>query len=153
MFYIVKHIEKGVFCRHKEACSAGRAAHAASGGGYASEFRDRGIQTYYVGTRDAKAQLTISTSGKASCTGTAKPEASTSKVSITVKLRQKKDDGAWALIGRWTDSGSGKDGVEIRETMPVERGYSYQVVMTGTVRDAAGKVLDNISEKSSVRRY
>ncbi|MEA5069042.1 MAG: hypothetical protein VB067_08655, partial [Christensenellaceae bacterium] len=48
--------------------------------GYASEFRDRGIQTYYVGTRDTKAQLTISTSGKASCTGTAKPEASTSKV-------------------------------------------------------------------------
>ena len=121
--------------------------------GYASEFWDRGIQTYYVGTRDAKAQLTISTSGKASCTGTAKPEASTSKVSITVKLRQKKEDGAWAVIGRWTDSGSGKNGVEIRETMPVERGYSYQVVMTGTVRDAAGKVLDNISEKSSVKRY
>lgn len=121
--------------------------------GYASEFRDHGKELFYVGVADAKATLTIGSGGKSASTGFARPTASGSKVSITVKLRQKKEDGAWAVIGRWTDSGSGKNGVEIRETMPVERGYAYQVVMTGTVRDAAGKVLDNISEKSSVRRY
>ena len=121
--------------------------------GYALEFQDSGIQPFYVGTATAKAQLTISTSGKASCVGVVKPEASTSKASITVKLRQRKDGGAWATIGQWTDSGSGKDGAEVSQSMTVSSGYSYQVVMTGTVKDAAGKVLDNISEKSAVKRY
>ena len=81
VFYIVKHIEKGVFVdMRKFVWLFALLMLFSATAGYASEFWDRGIQTYYVGTRDAKAQLTISTSGKANCTGTAKPEASTSKV-------------------------------------------------------------------------
>ncbi|MGJ4849066.1 hypothetical protein ACH6CV_02320 [Bacillota bacterium Meth-B3] len=150
----MKHIEKGVFCRNEKSCLAVRAAYAV--------FSDGGLCVGVPGSwnsdllrRHQRCQGTVDHQhfGEGKLYRHGQAGGFDQQGIDHGEAPAKKDDGAWAVIGRWTDSGSGKDGIEIRETMPVERGYSYQVVMTGTVRDAAGKVLDNISEKSSVRRY
>ncbi|MEA4898538.1 MAG: hypothetical protein VB115_09860, partial [Christensenellaceae bacterium] len=130
-----------------------RAAHAASGGGLCVGVPGSWERAVLCGRGGCQGHIDDRQRRQSRLRGICKPHSERQQGVHYSEAPAKKDDGAWALIGRWTDSGSGKDGVEIRETMPVERGYSYQVVMTGTVRDAAGKVLDNISEKSSVRRY
>lgn len=104
------------------------------------------VQLYYQQTVSIDAQLSISSSGTATCSGEIEPRASTSIVSITVALKQKKN-GVWTTIASWA-GGSYASGAK-----KVTAGYAYKVVVSGVVKDSGGTVLERPTKETKEKRY
>lgn len=103
----------------------------------------------YTLTKSAWANLNISTSGEAICTGYIKADSMDSSVDLTVKLMQKSGT-SWQPYATWSVRGA-KGAVELEKTCTVEAG-TYKVVITGAVRSSTG-TSEPISKTSSQKTY
>lgn len=104
------------------------------------------VQLYYLHTVSIDAQLSISSSGTATCSGEIEPRASTSIVSITVALKQKKNS-AWTTIASWMGDSYASGAKK------VTAGYAYKVVVSGVVKDSSGTVLERPTQETKEKRY
>ena len=109
------------------------------------------IQLFYTDTSSITASLSIDSSGNALCSGKVKPESSSSTTSIIVKL-MKKSSGSWSEVKRWTASKSGANGASASGSVKVSKGYSYQVVVNGTITQN-GVVLESPTCSSNICSY
>lgn len=96
----------------------------------------------YTGVATLAASLDISKSGCASCYGYAKALTGYT-ADLRVELQQDGD-----TIKTWTASGT-KD-IEILKEYWVASGHDYQVVVSATVRNSSGKIVDTPSIDSQV---
>ena len=98
------------------------------------------------------ATLSISSDGTASCLGLIRPQSGSTKSSIAVKLKQLVGS-VWITKATWTGSGNGYAGVSVKGTKKTDPGYSYKVVITGTVFDLNGNALETVSKETPVKKY
>lgn len=103
------------------------------------------IAPRYTGLASFSAGLTISTTGKASCSGNVSLRSGYT-ADVTVELKQ---DGS--TIQTWTSSGSIM--INAGGSCYVTSGHSYVVTTTVTVYDSDGNVVDNPSKDSPVKNY
>ena len=103
------------------------------------------VEPRYTGTGGVTATLNISSSGGASCFGTAKLYSGYT-ADLTVELKK---DGS--TIKTWTDSGSGS--LSAGGTYYVPTGHTYAVVTTVTVFDSNSKVVESPSATSPEKSY
>ena len=103
----------------------------------------------YTLTKSAWASLSISTTGKATCTGYIRASSTDSTIDITVKLMQKNGN-LWRLYDSWSVKDV-KSTAELVKTRTVEPG-TYKVTVTGTVKSSAGKK-EPVSTSSSQKTY
>ena len=104
------------------------------------------IEPYYTYTASIDAQLSISSSGTATCSGEVTPRSSSNSASVVVVLEQKKN-GNWSTFASW--SGGSYD----KGTKKLTAGYSYRVVVMGTVKSSSGTVLETPTKTTSVKSY
>ncbi len=95
------------------------------------------------------AGLTISDSGRASCSATAGVLPGY-RVELLAELQQKNGT-RWTTIHDWSTSGSNR--VEVSGPWYVMPGYSYCVKVTVTIYDASGNFVEAPVEYSPVRDY
>ena len=94
------------------------------------------IEPQYDLTLSTRAGLTISDSGVASCSGTIRANATTSKVTITLRL-YKKSGSSWLIIKSWSKTDQLFKG-SISETYTVSAG-TYKVIASGKVTSTDGQ--------------
>ena len=109
-----------------------------------SVFSDE-ITPRYVGISQLATDLVISSSGRASCYGYTNVLSGYS-ADLTVSLQR---DGK--TVKSWSDSG--EDEVEIIGTYYVTPGHDYQVVVSATVENSRGSVVDTPSIESNIVEY
>ena len=110
------------------------------------------ITLRYELANNIKVDLTISSSGLATCTGklTAKASADTCKASLALKQKQGRK---WVTLETWDGpAGKGSKGCSVKGTQQVAPGYSYKVVLTGTVTSPSGST-EPVSRSSKVNTY
>ncbi len=100
------------------------------------------IEPRYNGVSSLAASLDISKSGCASCYGYVKTLTGYTAV-LTVELQQDGD-----TIKTWTASGT--KAFDILKEYWVASGHEYQVVVTATVKNSSGKIVDTPSIDSQV---
>lgn len=100
----------------------------------------------YSYTTNIVARLSISSSGTATCSGEIDAKSGGYDTEITVKLLQKKN-GVWSSIASWSGTTYKKG------TKTVPMGYSYKVVVSGKVKNAAGAVVERPKAESAVKSY
>lgn len=93
-------------------------------------------------------KLSITPMGEAICRGALTLYSSSQTAELTVEL-QKQNGSGWTPIKSWTASGPGLPGVEIERSYYVVKG-TYRVCTTAKVRDAAGRLLEEVSIYSVV---
>ena len=103
------------------------------------------IMPRYTGVLNFSSGLTISSLGKASCSGDATLRNGYT-ADITVELKQ---DGS--TIKTWTSSGSTM--ISAGGSYYVASGHSYVVTTTVTVYDSNGVIVDNPSKDSPSKDY
>lgn len=96
------------------------------------------------------ADLTISSSGLASCYSNVKSSVSTDKIELTMNLQQY-SGGAWKTIKSWDTSGTGT--VSLSKTWYVSSGYSYRVQAIAYVYDSSGTLQESPTAYSSTVTY
>lgn len=99
------------------------------------------VEPRYAGVSWVKADLDISTSGAASCSGEVKLK---SGYTADLKVLLKQDGTA---IKTWTSSGSGT--VTAGGTYYVTSGHDYVVTATATVYDSRGLVVEVVSKNAT----
>lgn len=99
----------------------------------------------YTGVSTLAASLDISKGGCASCYGYAKVLTGYT-ADLRVELQQDGD-----TIKTWTASGT-KD-IEVVKEYWVASGHDYQVVVSATVRNSSGKIVDTPSITSRMVKY
>lgn len=112
-----------------------------------SVFADDGISPYYTGTATISASLSISTSGKATCTGKIHLYSSYT-ATLTVKL-QRYENGYWSTVKSWSTS----DSTSLSKSYYVTSGYSYRVVTSASVYNSSGKYVEGPSATSATKSY
>lgn len=108
------------------------------------------VSPQYTHTRKVVAQLSIDSSGRATCTGKVGVYDKESTVALTVKLL-KKDGSSWTSIKSWSDSGSGNIDFSLSRNYTVEHG-TYMVSVSGKVTTSAGKV-EYVSKSTGEKTY
>lgn len=111
--------------------------------------KDNMVSPLYLYTRKATAQLLISDSGKATCTGSIVATSKESDISMTVTL-YRKSGSTWAKVTAWSDSISSQ-ALQIEKNRQVSEG-TYKVVLTGTVTNSEGKK-ESVNSTSSETTY
>ena len=108
----------------------------------------------YSHTAELTVTLSISSSGITSCTGLIRPSSSDTKSSVTVRLKQLVGAN-WITVSSatWYGSGTGLAGASAKGTKSVTKGYSYKVVITGTISDLNGNALETTTKETSVKVY
>lgn len=94
------------------------------------------VVTRYETCREARADLSISSNGIATCIGRIRANAADSKVDMTVKLMEK-SDGVWKLVKSWNILNSPRQ-ASLSKTQSVDPG-TYKVTMTGTIKASSGQ--------------
>ena len=110
------------------------------------------IQLFYVYAKNVTANLTIDSSGNATCRGLITLRDSSYTVTITVKL-QKKSGSSWTTLATWSDSGDGYAGASAGGTKKVSSGYSYRVSVSTVVKDSSGTVIERPAKNSAIRTF
>lgn len=103
------------------------------------------VEPRYTGISSLSASLTISTAGKAECSGKAIVR---SGYTADVKVELKQDG---TTIKTWTNSGSGT--VSAGGTYYVESGHNYIVTTTATVYDSSSHIIETPSKDSVGKSY
>lgn len=108
------------------------------------------VSPQYTHTRKVVAQLSIDSSGRATCTGKVGVYDKESTVALTVKLL-KKNGNSWTSIKSWSDSGSGNIDFSLSRNYTVEHG-TYMVSVSGKVTTSTGKV-EYVSKSTGEKTY
>lgn len=96
--------------------------------------------------------LSIDSNGLATCSGLVIPSKSTTRTFLTVTL-EKYNNGSWAVIESWTNSGSGIASISKTGKQYVSRG-TYRVVVNAKVYDtSSGELLEDVSYTTSKKTY
>lgn len=88
---------------------------------------------------------------KAICKGTVQPSKSTYTASIKVTLQ--KQNGGWKDVASWSASASAGQAVVKTGTATLQTGYSYRVVVSGTIKNSEGKIIEQPSKTSTTITY
>ncbi len=106
------------------------------------------IQPMADGTNSAKATLSISSNGLASCTISANTKSFSHCIEITMSLYRINDD---SEMKSWTMEGV----YSLTETKNyyVAEGFDYQITALITVRDSSGKLIESFTTTSSIVHY
>lgn len=104
--------------------------------------KEKEVSLRYTGVSTLAASLDISNSGYASCYGYAKVLTGYT-ADVMVELQQDGD-----TIKTWTASGT-KD-IEVLKNYWVASGHDYQVVVTATVKNTSGIIVDTPSITSQI---
>lgn len=110
------------------------------------------ITPFYVYTDNLTANLTIDSSGNATCRGVVIPKDSSYSCSITVKLKRQSGS-SWSTIATWTGSGQGYAGASAGGTKKVSSGYNNMVSVSTVVKNSSGSVIEQPSKNSGVKTY
>ena len=102
----------------------------------------------FVAIRSVTVDLSINSSGYASCDGTC-TVASGYEAEATLELQQK-DGSTWKTIKEWSDSG---DVIRCNKAQFVARGYDYRLKLTTEVYDANGKFVEDDVTYSGVESH
>lgn len=96
--------------------------------------------------------LSIDSNGLATCSGLVIPSKSTTRTVLTVTLEQY-NNGSWAGIESWTNSGSGIASISKTGKRYVDRG-KYRVVVNAKVYDSfSGSLLEDENFTTSEKTY
>jgi hypothetical protein len=95
------------------------------------------------------AALSINSSGTATCDGRV-VHFSGNSAKLVVTLQQQRN-GSWHHFDEWETTGVTM--VTLSRNRTVARGFRYRVVVTATIYDAAGKVLETASVTSPERSW
>lgn len=98
------------------------------------------------------AGLSINSSGKASCGGIVHATYPDTDITLKVELQQYKNN-TWSTIKSWSDSGSGKNTLDVNGEYYVTSGYTYRVVSTAKVYNSNGILLEEQSKTTSEKKY
>lgn len=109
------------------------------------------ISPYYSDTSIIGASLSID-GGVASCDGLVSPNSSTKIATVSVRL-QRLVDGRWRQLASWSETASAGSTAAAGGRKSVSKGYSYRVMVYGTVKDADGNVLERTSCASNTIDY
>jgi len=109
------------------------------------------ISPYYTDTSLIGAGLSIE-SGVAKCDGFVTPNSSTKIATVSVRLQQLVD-GRWKQLASWSETASAGSTAATGGQKSVTKGYSYRVMVYGTVKDANGNVLERTSCASKTQTY
>lgn len=107
-----------------------------------------GIQPYYLVTDHITCSFSLD-GRSAACAGTCKPSSNDYTTSITVKLQ--KDDGRWTTIKTWNNTATNGNEAAAGGITNVSLNGSYRVVVSATITDPNGLVLERPSKTSSTR--
>lgn len=105
------------------------------------------VAPYYTGTSSISSSLSISTAGKATCTGSIRLYSSYT-ANMTVKL-QRYTNGYWSTVQSWSGSGVST----ISKSYYVTSGYYYRVVTAASVYDSSGKYVEGPTMLSTTKYY
>lgn len=108
------------------------------------------IQPRYLTLSSTSADLSIGSSGYASCSGSGIARDFNTKVDVTMTLYQI-NGGSYTALTTWTATGT--KSASSNHGYYVVRGYNYQVAVSITVKNASGTVLETASVYSSVVSY
>lgn len=111
-----------------------------------SDSQMTGIQLRYIGVEDVISTLYINSSGQANVYGRLKVNPGYS-ADVTVTLC--KDSGS--SVQSWSCPGG--ENMEIQECRYVASGHSYQVILSATIYNSSGRVVDTVTKDSAVVRY
>lgn len=89
--------------------------------------------------------------GVASCSGTVQPEKGGYSASLTVRLQEYDD--SWSTIATWSGSAGAGRLASAGGTKSVKSGVDYRVVISGTIKDADGNVVERPSKISATKSY
>ncbi|MCI5957731.1 MAG: hypothetical protein MRZ54_12195 [Clostridiales bacterium] len=109
------------------------------------------ISPYYSDTSLISAGLSIK-NGVAGCDGLVSPNSSTKIATVSVRLQQLVD-GRWKQLASWSETASPGSTAAAGGSKAVTKGYSYRVMVYGTVKDANGNVLERTSCASNTETY
>lgn len=108
------------------------------------------IQPYYIDLYQIVASISISSAGKATCTGYASAYFNTDEIRMTLYL-QRLEDGKWVTVKYWPATGHGYLAMEAyRYVVP---GYYYHTLTMVSVYDSAGKYIEGASCASRAFYY
>lgn len=96
--------------------------------------------------------LSISTAGKASCTGSYtiyKTYDYDSRMTITLQ----RDDNGWKDVQTWSEDYTGSGFKILDKSYYVERGYRYRLITEMQILDDSGKVLESATCDSPIKEY
>lgn len=108
------------------------------------------VQPRYTGISKLTADLSISSSGYASCYGYVRLSSSSYSANMTVELQRSGNGTSWTTIKDWSTSGSYT--LELDKGWYVVSGYYYQVVTTVEVYNSSGSLVGT-APGSSVSVY
>lgn len=103
------------------------------------------VTPLYTGLVNVQAYLSISGSGKASCTASARLRSGYTGT-VTMELQRSTNKTSWSTIQPWTSSGSGT--VELSKSYYVTPGYYYQVYVTVQVKTTSGSYVETAYKTS-----
>ena len=106
------------------------------------------ISPRYDATSRITANLSINSSGLASCRGTIALRDLSYTATLTLHL-QRYQGGSWTDVYSWSTS----DAVTLSKSRYVVSGYSYRVVTSATVYSASGAYIESPSATSSTVYY
>ena len=95
-------------------------------------------------------ELTISTSGKASCYSWAESAYSTDTIDLTMEL-QRYIGGTWDTVKSW--NGSGTAIAYLNKDWYITSGYNYRVLATAKVYNSSGVLQETVPEPSRIVYY
>lgn len=105
----------------------------------------------YVGLRSAFGTLSISSSGIATCTGSASLyNGYTAEVTVTL---QRKISGVWLGYTSWSGSGSSPVVVSNSTSSSIPSGYKYRTYVYITVYDSNNDIVETADTWSSTKSY
>jgi len=118
----------------------------------ATDMRAGGsIHLDFISMSSISAGLSISSSGKSTCTGSVTPSSSSYTSKLTVGL-QKSTGSGWSTIKTWTASGRGSAGADLVSYYYVSNG-TYRVSSTAKIYNASGTLLETETAYSAQRTY
>ena len=105
----------------------------------------------YTNISSIASGLTISSLGRAACTGTATMR-NDYDGTLTMTLEKLNDNDRWEEVTSWSTEFSGPEVVMLDRGYYVRKGYSYQVVTNVEIRDGS-KVIESVSIFSPIKTY
>lgn len=109
--------------------------------------KDDTVSPLYLYTRKVTTSLSISDSGKATCSGYVRANSSGSSISITITLYRQSGE-SWSKVTGWSTSGTSLI-LDIEKNKQVTEG-TYKVVLTGSVTNPEGKKEDIKATSSEI---
>lgn len=103
------------------------------------------VSPQYIGVSDVFVDLSISSSGYASCYSSAKLN---NGYTGTLKMSLYREG---ILVKSWSTSGSSR--ITLDKGYYVSSGYRYQVIATVTVKNSSGYVVDIVTARTPTQSY